>query len=323
MARKDRMMMKEHLNEAADKGRKGDTYLAHMTGGELVLPKEFASDPQIRALIDAKFKSHGVSTDQYVVGSKENNINPETGQPEFGFKLKKFVGTIVGAAIGGLVGGPSGAVTGAKIGATVDASRAVSDAQDQARTQAAEAQAVAVQQAQLARDAAAAQAQQARDAATIEAQKGRDSAAEQAKLTRAQQSEIINQQSKSTQDQIDAQKAGLTTSLEQARLTAAQQAEMLRNLTVQQTASADAAKAQLYQQQKQYEEQKISMEKQAKDQAAALDAERRKIAERESAQMTARRRAGKRSLLSSARMNPELGIASSVDETKMKTMLGA
>lgn len=314
MARKDRMMMKEHLNQAADKGRKGDTYLAHMTGGELVLPKEFASDPQIRALIDAKFKSNGVSTDQYIVGHKENSINPDTGQPEFGF-LKKFAGTIIGATIGYLTGGPAAAaaaVTGAKIGATVDATRAISDAQSQAKDQAAQAQATALQQAQL-----------ARDAATAEAQKGRDAAAEQAKLSRAQQAEIIAQQSKSTQDQIDAQRAGLTTSLEQARLTAAQQAEMLKNLTTQQTASADAAKAQLYQQQKQYEEQKLSMEKQAKDQAAALDAERRKIAERESAQMTARRRAGKRSLLSSARMNPELGIPSGVDETQMKTMLGA
>lgn len=314
MARKDRMMMKEHLNKAADKGRKGDTYLAHMTGGELVLPKELASDPQIRALIDAKFKSHGVSTDQYVVGSKENSINPDTGQPEFGF-LKKFAGTIIGATIGYLTGGPAAAaaaVTGAKIGATVDASRAFADAQSDARNQANQAQAVALQQAQLARDAAA-----------NDAQRGRNDAAEQARLSRAQQADIIAQQSRSTQDQIDAQRAGLTTSLEQARLTAAQQAEMLRNLTVQQTASADAAKAQLYQQQQQYEEQKLSMQKQAKDQASALDAERRKIAERESAQMTARRRAGKRSLLSSARMNPELGIASSVDETKMKTMLGA
>lgn len=314
MARKDRMMMKEHLNKAADKGRKGDTYLAHMTGGELVLPKEFASDPQIRALIDAKFKSYGESSDKYVVGNKENSINPETGQPEFGF-LKKFAGTIIGATIGYLTGGPAAAaaaVTGAKIGATVDATRAISDAQSQAKAQAAQAQAVALQQAQL-----------AREAASSEAQRSRDAAAEQAKLTRAQQAEILAQQSKSTQDQIDAQRAGAASSLEQARLTAAQQAEMLRNLTIQQTAAADAAKAQLYQQQKQYEEQKFAMEKQAKDQAAALDAERRKIAQRESAQMTARRRAGKRSLLSSARMNPELGIPSGVDETQMKTMLGA
>jgi len=312
MARKDRMMMKAHLNEAADKGRKGDSYLAHMTGGELVLPKEFANDPQIRALIDAKFKSNGVSTDQYVVGNKENSINPETGQPEFGFSWKKVAGTVIGATIGYLTGVPGGTLTGAKIGATYDAGSAISDAQKQATNQAAQAQAEAIQQAQLARDAASSEAQRARDAAS-----------EQGNLTRAQQADIIAKQSKSTQDQIDAQKSGLTSSLEQARLTAAQQAEMLRNLTVQQTASADAAKAQLYQQQKQYEEQKVSMEKQAKDQAAALDAERRKIAERESAQMTARRRAGKRSLLSSARINPELGISSGVDETKMKTMLGA
>jgi len=84
MPRQNRKMMKEYLDKAEDKGRKGDTYLAHMTGGELVLPKEFASDPQIRALIDAKFKSQGISTDRYVVGHKENSINPETGQPEFG-----------------------------------------------------------------------------------------------------------------------------------------------------------------------------------------------------------------------------------------------
>ena len=82
----------------------------------------------------------------------------------------------------------------------------------------------------------------------------------------------------------------------------------MRSLTAQQSAAAEAAKAQLFQQQTQYAEQKAMMEKQAKDQTAALDAERRKIAERESGQMTARRRAGKRSLLSAARINPELGL---------------
>jgi len=66
------------------------------------------------------------------------------------------------------------------------------------------------------------------------------------------------------------------------------------------------------------------MEKQAKDQTAALDAERRKIAERESSQMTARRRAGRRSLLSTARMTPELGLMSpTTDENQVKTLLGA
>jgi hypothetical protein len=99
---------------------------------------------------------------------------------------------------------------------------------------------------------------------------------------------------------------------------------MLKNLSTQQAAAAAAARAQLAQQQQQYAEQKALMEKQALDQKNALDAERRKIAERESAQMTARRRSGKRSLLSSARMNPELGLASlNPDETQMKTLLGA
>jgi len=99
---------------------------------------------------------------------------------------------------------------------------------------------------------------------------------------------------------------------------------MMQSLTAQQGAAAEAAKAQLAQQQTQYAEQKAMMEKQAKDQTAALDAERRKIAERESAQMTARRRAGKRSLLSTARINPELGLAPAAnDENQLKTLLGA
>jgi hypothetical protein len=97
----------------------------------------------------------------------------------------------------------------------------------------------------------------------------------------------------------------------------------MQGLTAQQGAAAEAAKAQLFQQQKQYEEQKMMMEKQARDQAAALDAERRKIAERESGQMTARRRAGRRSLLSTARINPELGLAPAAnDENQLKTLLG-
>ena len=79
------------------------------------------------------------------------------------------------------------------------------------------------------------------------------------------------------------------------------------------------------QQQAQFAEQKAMMEKQAKDQAASLDAERRKIAERESAALTARRRAGRRSLLSQSRLTPETGlagVAANDEQNRVKTLLG-
>ena len=113
--------------------------------------------------------------------------------------------------------------------------------------------------------------------------------------------------------------------LQQMQLSAQEQQKLMENLTAQQKQAADLAQVQLSQQQKQYAEQKATMEKAAADQAAALEAERRKVAERESAQMTARRRSGRRALLSSARMTPEIGLAglATTDETKPKTMLGA
>jgi len=67
------------------------------------------------------------------------------------------------------------------------------------------------------------------------------------------------------------------------------------------------------------------MERQAREQADSLSAERRKIAERESAALTARRRAGRRSLLSQSRLTPETGlagVAANDEQGQMKTLLG-
>ena len=97
---------KQVLKDAAEEGRKEDSMLAHVAKGEIVLPLPLANDPEIKALLEKKFKAAGANMNQYVVGHKDNSINPETGLPEFGFSLGSIGGTLVGGAIGFIVGGP-------------------------------------------------------------------------------------------------------------------------------------------------------------------------------------------------------------------------
>lgn len=283
------------LKDAADAGRKEDSLLAHVARGEIVLPLDLAKDPEILALLEQKFKAAKMNMNQYVVGHRDNSINPETGLPEF-LSLKSFAGTIIGAALGYFIPGV-GVALGAKIGASVDTIRYAADTASQAREQAQQAQAAAIAEAQKAREQATAEAQKARELAVLEAQKARELTLQQMADARAANTAALDQQ-----------KADAAARLQQAKMSAEQQAALMQNLSAQQAAAAEAARATLAQQQKQYAEQKAMMEKQAAEQAAALDAERRKIAERESAQMTARRRAGRRALLSSARLTPETGI---------------
>jgi hypothetical protein len=285
MSMDDKEEMQDALEDAAEAGRGEDTLLAHVARGEIVLPLPLANDPEIKALLAKKFKAADINMNQYVVGHKDNSINPETGLPEFKW-FKKILGTVVGGALGFVIGGPAGAVTGAKIGAGVDTLRMASDNAELAREQARQAQADAM-----------AEAQKAREQASAEAQKARDLTLQQMADARAANTAALDQQ-----------RAEAGARLQQAQMSSAQQAELLQNLSAQQAAAADAARATLMQQQSQFAEQKAMMEKQAKAQADALNEERRKIAERESSQMTARRRAGRRALLSEARLNPETGV---------------
>lgn len=62
----------------------------------------------------------------------------------------------------------------------------------------------------------------------------------------------------------------------------------------------------------QYTENKLAMEKQAKDVQAQAEEERRKAAAAESSALKARTRGGRRSLLSSERMDAELGVGMSL-----------
>ena len=84
----------------ASLGRNGDTELVHAAKGEIVIhPKLLEENPRLaKEMMDA-FTNSDVDLSRYVIGSRSNSINPETGQAEFFFKslkkgLKKLVGGI-------------------------------------------------------------------------------------------------------------------------------------------------------------------------------------------------------------------------------------
>lgn len=64
-------------------GRGGDTLIAHVTPGEVVVPMELISNEMAMRKLRSLFEKHDVNMDQYTVGHESNSINPETGNPEF------------------------------------------------------------------------------------------------------------------------------------------------------------------------------------------------------------------------------------------------
>ncbi len=63
-------------------GRGGDTEIAHVTVGEIVLPKALQTRAVIEALGQAAGNA-GIPLNRLRVGSGRNAVNPHTGQPEF------------------------------------------------------------------------------------------------------------------------------------------------------------------------------------------------------------------------------------------------
>lgn len=137
----DNMIQEAVLQQAADSGRATDTTLAHLTLGEVVIPREIVEDPEVMAALQQIFQAYGADMAEFTVGDPANKINPETGYPEFFFKaLKKIfkkiapialpilgslipgVGPVVGAALGGAAGGAvsggglKGILSGAALG---------------------------------------------------------------------------------------------------------------------------------------------------------------------------------------------------------------
>jgi hypothetical protein len=77
---------KEQIDEIAEylkgAGRRGDNELAHLTKGEIILPKSVIDelDPKV---LEAAFKSAGRDLGRYTVGQNDDSFNPSTGLREY------------------------------------------------------------------------------------------------------------------------------------------------------------------------------------------------------------------------------------------------
>ena len=74
------------IDDLAKQGRKTDTVMGHLTNGELVVPRELLEDADLKQALSNAFGAAEVDMEAYIVGSKSNSINPETGYPEFFIK---------------------------------------------------------------------------------------------------------------------------------------------------------------------------------------------------------------------------------------------
>jgi hypothetical protein len=65
-------------------GRFGDTEVAHVSPGEVVVPRPvLENNPNLGAGIATAISNMGGNPDRYVVGSQSNSINPNTGNRIF------------------------------------------------------------------------------------------------------------------------------------------------------------------------------------------------------------------------------------------------
>lgn len=89
----DTMDMVQPKDDMAEAGRGTDTQLAHLSLGEIVIPRAFLDDPQVMQALQQIFEAGGADINEFTVGHAANKINPETGYPEFFFKkFKRFLG---------------------------------------------------------------------------------------------------------------------------------------------------------------------------------------------------------------------------------------
>ena len=75
------------LETIKNMGRFGDTELAHVTPGEVVLPPNFLNEnPKLKTAIEKILAKDDTSVAELMVGDNMNSINPATGLPEFFLK---------------------------------------------------------------------------------------------------------------------------------------------------------------------------------------------------------------------------------------------
>lgn len=115
--------------DIAEAGRGTDTVVAHLSLGEVVIPRAFLDDPQVMQMLQQIFEAGGEDMAKYTVGDPANSINPETGYPEF-LKLKKifkaaapiaaaYFAPGIGAALGSTLSAPTLGAIGGGLGGAV------------------------------------------------------------------------------------------------------------------------------------------------------------------------------------------------------------
>lgn len=104
-------------------GRGGDTELAHLEPGDVVVPPQLLdADPMLADMLEDRMKLAGVDPTSRVAGMGIASLNPNTGLEEFGFfkklgkKVKKVVKKV--APYAGIIAAPfTGGLSAALIGA--------------------------------------------------------------------------------------------------------------------------------------------------------------------------------------------------------------
>jgi hypothetical protein len=92
----------------AQYGRNGDTMMAHVAPGEMVVPPEILQrNPKVARGLGMAFADAGADPMRYTVGSGQNSINPVTGEPEFFIdKIIKFGSQLLGGGGGNFFSNP-------------------------------------------------------------------------------------------------------------------------------------------------------------------------------------------------------------------------
>jgi len=83
-------------NPMAQMGRNGDDRMAHVAPGDMVVPPEIqAMNPDITRALAQAFMRAGADPGSRTVGHPNANINPQTGQEEFGFDMSSMLPMIL------------------------------------------------------------------------------------------------------------------------------------------------------------------------------------------------------------------------------------
>jgi hypothetical protein len=113
MENEEMMMQEQQPDPQAEAGRGTDSVMAHLSLGEIVIPRAVQDDPEVQAMLQEIFARAGVDINEFTVGHEANKINPETGYPEFFLKkLFRKVSNFVLPQLGVVGGAANGLIQG-------------------------------------------------------------------------------------------------------------------------------------------------------------------------------------------------------------------